>query len=224
MEGISNAEAAEHKIGGPKHIDTIRQKQNEENGVKSDKGCGEKKDSSSVSISVGEKKDIAITVDDDDDDDDDDSDIDEQQPSQPLQPQPPQPCQQPQPQLIQRQEDRYPEVPSDVERRLTPPATPLVAMVTPSPLLPIHPSHNGCVVSSPESQDHSVSNDHIDVMDVASSNHTSSAAPAPLCTSLSSCESSAAIMESSVSSELRPMSSHSPDHPVAAPVAVDDSI
>ncbi|XP_071827506.1 uncharacterized protein [Apostichopus japonicus] len=27
MEGISNAEAAEHKIGGPKHIDTIRQKQ-----------------------------------------------------------------------------------------------------------------------------------------------------------------------------------------------------
>ena len=26
-EGISNAEAAEHKIGGPKHIDTIRQKQ-----------------------------------------------------------------------------------------------------------------------------------------------------------------------------------------------------
>ncbi|XP_022080923.1 homeobox protein Nkx-6.1-like [Acanthaster planci] len=30
MEGISNAEAAEHKIGGPKHIDTIRQKQNSE--------------------------------------------------------------------------------------------------------------------------------------------------------------------------------------------------
>ncbi|XP_072032766.1 uncharacterized protein [Amphiura filiformis] len=207
MEGISNAEAAEHKIGGPKHIDTIRQKQGEENGsnVKTEKGCDKNE---SVNVSITDKKDIAITVD-DDDDDDDDSDIDEQT-TQPLQPQPPQPCQQ----LIQRPEERYPDVP-DVERRLTPPA-PLVAMVTPSPLLPIHP-HNGCVVSSPESQDHCARINDIDVMNVAPNNTT----PAPLCTSLSSCNNSA-MMESSLSNELRPVSSHTPDHPV--PPAVDDTM
>ena len=64
MEGISNAEAAEHKIGGPKHIDTIRQKQSSENTVNVQGTVADK--------AVTHEGHIATAGDDDDDDDDDD--------------------------------------------------------------------------------------------------------------------------------------------------------
>ncbi|XP_038046847.1 motor neuron and pancreas homeobox protein 1-like [Patiria miniata] len=70
MEGISNAEAAEHKIGGPKHIDTIRQKQSSEAATAA-AGIPEKASSPPTRVVPA-----AAAVDDDDDDDDDDDNED----------------------------------------------------------------------------------------------------------------------------------------------------
>ena len=136
MEGISNAEAAEHKIGGPKHIDTIRQKQNEEdgNGIKKEKNNDKKEPTAmpTAIVSPTEKKDIEITVDSGDSDNEQNQPLQPQplQPQplqpQPLQPQPPQHCQPQviqrqeqtcQPQLMQRQEQRSPCQPQLMQRQ-----------------------------------------------------------------------------------------------------------
>ena len=69
MEGISNAEAAEHKIGGPKHIDTIRQKQNSE-------PTGTVQGTVAEKTAPLEEKMVTVVRDDDGDDDDDEEGCD----------------------------------------------------------------------------------------------------------------------------------------------------
>ena len=161
MEGISNAEAAEHKIGGPQHIDTIRQKQSDgdttnstsnNNGSKSEKGGNNehhkiKPESSSPASGpqvtmVTDRKEMAV------DSALSTTSVDEQthhhhdhhHDHQPLQP------------ALSlttsdhhhhhhRHHGRYTppsDMPADVENRLSPPSPsrspPMVAMVSPSPL------------------------------------------------------------------------------------------